>query len=104
MGSMIIASVAFRSSGTSWREKLWPLGTSGLDGGDGRINGGVSEMKLSMIIASVAFRSSGTSWREKLWPLGTSGLDGGDGRINGGVSEMKLSHCVDAQCSMIIAS
>ena len=78
---MIFASVTFRSSGTRWREKLWPLGTSGLVEGDGRINGRVSEMKLSMIIASMAFRSSGTSWREKLWPLGTSGLDGGDRRI-----------------------
>ena len=70
---MIIESVTFRSSGTRWREKLWPLGTSGLDEGDGRINGRESEMKLSMIIESVTFRSSGTRWREKLWPLGTSG-------------------------------
>merc|ERR1712051_381711 len=88
---MIFESVVFRSSGTRRREKFWPLGTSGLDEGDGSINGRASEKKLSMIFESVAFRSSGTRWREKLWPLGTSGLDEGDKRIQCQSAELDVS-------------
>ena len=46
--SMIIESVTFRGSGTRWREKLWPLGTSGLDEGDKRIQCQSAELDVSL--------------------------------------------------------